>query len=176
MKKKILLGLLLVSSISFVSACKDNKDMSSSQPSDTKQEENATQSKELKYNQSGSSLVQYEIKGEQVEIVYDLEIVNNTEKTKYFYLYADMAKEDDNLVKEDIIPACEKKAEQKQIYKLDANEGEDDYFMVYFKGTHGIQELKETKDALQEENLIIEEIDEKDIPKDAYVMTLDDSE
>ena len=87
-----------------------------------------------------------------------------------------MAKEDDNLVKEDVIPAFEKKTEQKQVYKLEPNEGQDDYFTTYFRGTHGTQERKETKNVLKEDNLIIEEIKKEDIPKNAKIRTLDDVE
>lgn len=131
---------------------------------------------DLEYVEEESSLDEYEIKKDNtIEISYDLMIVNNTNETKYFYLYADMAKEDDDLVKEDVIPACEKETKKKQVYKLEPKQGKEEWLSVVFKGTHGKQELKEDRNTLAKNNLIIEEIAKEDIPEDAEVFSVDDT-
>lgn len=137
-------------------------------PTETKYEK-----QDLEYLEKDSTLVQYEIKKDNtIEITYLLSIMNNTEETKYFYLRANMAKEDDNLVQEDIISAYDKKTKDKAVFMLEPHQGKDEYFYVTFKGTHGSQELKETKNALATENLIIDEISEKDIPENADIKTV----
>lgn len=149
----------------------DRQNVTENKPSPT----SVSAAKDLEYLEEDSTLEQYEVKEDNtIELSYLLSIVNNTDDTKYFYLYADMAKEDDNLVKEDVIPACEKKTEQKRIFKLEPKQGKEEYLHVVFKGTHGKQELKENNNTLGTDNLIIEEIDQKDISEDAEIVTVDD--
>lgn len=171
MKKKRFLNAIIILALVLLCSCNSKKTAENNiSPTET------STIQELEYVEEDSSLAQYEIKKDDtIEISYLLSIVNHTNETKYFYLYADMEKEDDNLVKEDVIPACEKKTDQKQIYKLRPKQGEDDYLRAVFKGTHGTQELKEDKRTLATSNLIIEEIDEKDIPEDADIFTVDDT-
>lgn len=160
----LMVALLLCGCSSKVNNNVDQK----ASPTETKYEK-----QDLEYVEKDSTLVQYEIKKDNtIEITYLLSIINNTEETKYFYLRANMAKEDDNLVKEDVIPAYDKKTKDKAVFMLEPNQGKDEYFYVTFKGTHGSQELKETKNALATGNLIIDEISEKDIPKNADIKTV----
>ena len=161
-KKLIEFFSLVICMCCFCGCFGDNKKNVSSKP-------------DIEYNEEGcSTLVQYEVKGDKSEIVYNLEIINNTDETKYFYLYANMAQEDDNLVIENTIPGYEKDTEEKQVYQLEPHEGKDDYFTVYFRGTHGSQDTKENKKVIQEKNLIIKEIAKEDIPENAKVVTLDE--
>lgn len=111
MKKKRILSTIMIFALMLLCSCNSKKETQNSQKQD------------LEYIEEESSLSQYEVKKDNtIEIVYHMQIVNNTNETKYFYLYADMAKEDDNLVKEDVIPAYGKKTDQKQIYKLRPND------------------------------------------------------
>lgn len=160
----LMVALLLCGCSSKVNNNVDQK----ASPTETKYEK-----QDLEYVEKDSTLVQYEIKKDNtIEITYLLSIINNTEETKYFYLRANMAKEDDNLVKEDVIPAYDKKTKDKAVFMLEPNQGKDEYFYVTFKETHGSQELKETKNALATGNLIIDEISGKDIPKNADIKTV----
>ncbi len=128
------------------------------------------QNNDLEYLEDGmSTMHQYQIKDGIVELEYYLQIVNHSQETKYFYLYADMAKEDDNLVEEDTIPAYEKSSNEKQIFMLNPGGGGESYFKVYFRGTHGSQEKKERKSVIAKENVMIEEISKEEIPENANI-------
>ena len=68
-----------------------------------------------------------------------------------------------------------KETKKKQVYKLEPKQGKEEWLSVVFKGTHGKQELKEDRNTLAKNNLIIEEIAKEDIPEDAEVFSVDDT-
>lgn len=95
--------------------------------------------RDLVYDEKNSMHGDFIITNGYVIVRDSIEVENNTQFDLHFYMYADMS-EDEGLVTEKLVPACEKDTYDKKEYFIKAKSRQS--FVAYFKAKKGTKDTK----------------------------------